>query len=421
MNICVVGLGYIGLPSAGFFAEKGFQVHGMDVNKKVVETLKEGSVHIEEPGLPDLINKVVKSGQLTVSDSVVPSDVFIISVPTPIYENQTADLDYVKSATESVLPYLTKGNIVVIESTIPPRTIDDIVVPIIKEYGFDPDANEIYVAHCPERVIPGNILNELEENNRIVGGYTEEASRKAAEIYRQAVSGDVFETKAITAEMAKLMENTFRDVNIALANELAKVSSKLEVNAHDVISLANMHPRVNIHQPGPGVGGHCLAVDPYFIIEKAQAETPLIQTSREINESMPSFVVEQVKKILQYKDNPKIAALGLAYKGNVDDLRESPAITIVEKLAEQFEVKCHDPFVKEDMTHLKLHSLEEALDGSDIALILTDHNVFKDLGAGVFTTHLSQPYILDTKNCLPAQEGLTIYRIGDLSKVNPIE
>lgn len=421
-KICVIGLGYIGLPTSGFFASKGFHVHGTDVNENVINTLSRGDIHIEEPGLVDVIKSAVETKQLTVSTSPVEADVFIIAVPTPIFKNENANLDYVRKATESIIPYLNKGNIVIVESTIPPRTIDDVVVPIIQEGGFKPEDNEVYVAHCPERVIPGRIMIELVENNRMIGGYTNEAAVKAADVYRQVVDGEVFETTAITAEMSKLMENTFRDVNIALANELAKISEKLGVNAHEVIELANMHPRVNIHQPGPGVGGHCIAVDPYFIVEKAKELSPLIQTSRKINKSMPQFVIDQVDKLTHNIQNPTIAVLGLTYKGNVDDMRESPAVTIVNQLISNgYDVKCHDPHVKNDATELSLFNLEQALADSDIALVLSDHNVFKELSSSVFVSNMKTPVVLDTKNCIPEGEELTLYQIGNLSGLKSIE
>ena len=292
-KICVIGLGYIGLPTSGIFAQAGYDVHGVDVNQDVVDTLNKGEIHIEEPGLPDVIKQAVEAGKIITDTKPTEADVFIIAVPTPVHEDHTANVTYVEQATESILPYVKKGDTIIVESTIPPRTIYDNVAPILTNAGWDLENNDLYLSHCPERVIPGKIMTELIDNTRIVGGYTEEAATKAAEVYRQVVKGEIHLTTALTAEMAKLMENTFRDVNIALANELAKIADKLDVNAHDVIHLANMHPRVNLHHPGPGVGGHCIAVDPYFIIEKAKEVTPLMQAAREINDSMPDFVVNK--------------------------------------------------------------------------------------------------------------------------------
>lgn len=424
-KICVIGLGYIGLPTSGIFAQAGYDVHGVDVNADVVETLNKGDIHIEEPGLPEVIREAVQEGKLKADTKPTEADVFIIAVPTPVYEDHSANVTYVEQATKNILPYVKEGDTIIVESTIPPRTIYDKVAPILTNEGWNLEDNELFLSHCPERVIPGKIMTELIENTRIVGGYTEEAAVKAADVYRQVVRGDIHETTALTAEMAKLMENTYRDVNIALANELAKIAEKLDVNAHDVIHLANMHPRVNIHQPGPGVGGHCIAVDPYFIIEKAQEVTPLIQAAREINDSMPDFVVSQVDKLTENISNPKVAVLGLTYKGNVDDVRESPAIDIVFKLTnskKEYEVFCQDPYVKEKQVPLRMHNLEETLKNADVALVLADHNQYKEMDTALFEEYMKSPVVLDTRNCLPEAKGnTTIYPIGNLSGLKAIE
>ncbi|KGP74530.1 nucleotide sugar dehydrogenase [Pontibacillus yanchengensis] len=423
-KICVIGLGYIGLPTSAIFARAGFEVVGVDVNEKVIHTLNEGNIHIEEPGLGEAVKEGVDAGNLRASTKPEEADVFIIAVPTPVYEDKTANTEYVAQATRDILPYLLKGNTIIVESTIPPRTIDDVVAPILRDANWDLEANELLVSHCPERVIPGKIMDELIHNTRVVGGLTPEAAKKAADVYRAVVKGDIHETVAVTAEMSKLMENTFRDVNIALANELAKVSDKLDVNAHEVINFANMHPRVNILQPGPGVGGHCIAVDPYFIIEKAKEETPLMQRAREINDSMPSFVVEQIEELTQLKMSPKIAIFGLSYKANVDDVRESPAVTIARKLQNHekgFTITCHDPFVKQDMTDLQLESVEDALKEADVALVLADHRQFKEMDPSLFAKYMKTPVVLDTRNCIKDHEGMTLYQIGHLTGLKPIE
>ncbi|MBA2175313.1 nucleotide sugar dehydrogenase [Halobacillus locisalis] len=424
-KICVIGLGYIGLPTSGIFAQAGYDVHGVDVNQDVVDTLNKGEIHIEEPGLPDVIKQAVEAGKIITDTKPTEADVFIIAVPTPVHEDHTANVTYVEQATESILPYVKKGDTIIVESTIPPRTIYDNVAPILTKAGWDLENNDLYLSHCPERVIPGKIMTELIDNTRIVGGYTEEAATKAADVYRKVVKGEIHLTTALTAEMAKLMENTFRDVNIALANELAKIADKLDVNAHDVIHLANMHPRVNLHHPGPGVGGHCIAVDPYFIIEKAKDVTPLMQAAREINDSMPDFVVEQVDKLTENISNPKVAVLGLTYKGNVDDVRESPAIDIVFQLTnsnKDYEVFCQDPYVKDKQVPLKLHSLEDALENADVALVLADHNHYKEMDTALFAEYMKTPVVFDTRNCLPEAKGETIiYPIGNLSGLEPIK
>ncbi|RFU69549.1 nucleotide sugar dehydrogenase [Peribacillus saganii] len=423
-KICVIGLGYIGLPTASVFAKAGYDVLGVDVNKRVVDLLNKGEIHIEEIGLPEMVREVVAAGNLKASVTPEKADVFIIAVPTPIHEDYTANVDYVKDATKAIVPFIEKGNVVIVESTIPPRTMDDVVAPILAEAGIDP-YNDVYLAHCPERVLPGRILIELIENTRIVGGITPEAATKAGDVYRAVVTGDVIETEAVTAEMSKLMENTFRDVNIALANELAKISARLGVNAHHVIELANKHPRVNIHLPGPGVGGHCLAVDPYFIIEKAQAESPLIAESRRINNSMPDFVVEQIGRLTAELKNPVLAVCGLTYKGNIDDVRESPAIEIAEKLLadSRYDVRIHDPHVRDEQVPFKLTTLEEAAKDAHLLVILVDHTEFKLMDEGKLTENMKTPVIFDTRNCLKVADDtkLTVHRIGDLTKLSAIQ
>lgn len=397
-KICIIGLGYIGLPTAAVFARAGFDVLGVDINEKAVNMINNGQVHLEEVGLPEVVKQSVESGKLRASLVAEEADVFIISVPTPIHKDNTANVDYVVDATNSILPFVKKGNTVIVESTIPPRTIDDVVAPIFTKNGWNMK-EDLYLAHCPERVLPGRILIEIVENTRIVGGYTAEAATKAADVYRSIVTGEVIETKAITAEMSKLMENTFRDVNIALANELAKISTKLGVNALDVIELANKHPRVNLHTPGPGVGGHCLAVDPYFIIEKAPVESPLIAKSREINNSMPEFVVEKLQNLVG--DKGKIAVFGLTYKGNIDDVRESPAMDIVQQLMSKgYELGIYDPHVKQEQVSFTLNSFEEAIQDADCIVILADHNEFKTLDEEKIIKNMKHQIIFDTKNCL---------------------
>ncbi|MEW9109053.1 MAG: nucleotide sugar dehydrogenase [Cytobacillus gottheilii] len=416
-KICVVGLGYIGLPTAAMFAKTGFEVVGVDVNENAVNLLNQGKIHIEEVGLGDLVKKVVHEDKLRATTSPEQADVFIIAVPTPNYPDHTANLEYVKSATESILPYLRKDNLVIVESTIPPRTIDDFVVPIIQAEGWNV-GEEIFVTHCPERVLPGRILIELVENTRIVGGINNISAQKAANVYKSFVTGEIILTSAVTAEMSKLMENTYRDVNIALANELAKISDKLGINALEVIQLANRHPRVNLHQPGPGVGGHCLAVDPYFIIEKAPEESPLIINARRINNSMPEFVIEHVNKIVD--SNAKIAVFGLTYKGNIDDVRESPAMDVVSLLQEKnYNLSIYDPHVKQDQVGFKLSTFEEAIDQADCILVLTDHNEFKRLDEVKIHSKMRSPVVFDTKNCVKINsEAIKYYNYGNLYEMN---
>ncbi|WP_226678974.1 nucleotide sugar dehydrogenase [Mesobacillus jeotgali] len=420
-DLCVVGMGYIGLPTSAIFAKNGLNVVGVDINEKAVNLINEGKIHIEEPGLPDLVKKVVENGKLRASLKPVPADAYIIAVPTPIHEDYSADINYVISACKNIAPLVKKGDVIIVESTIPPRTMNDIVQPIFEEFGFNVE-EDLYIAHCPERVLPGRILIELIENTRIVGGLNALAAKKAAEFYKQVVNGEVIETDALTAEMAKLMENTFRDVNIALANELVKISDKLGVNAYDVIQFANKHPRVNIHMPGPGVGGHCLAVDPYFIVEKTPEESQLIQTARNINNSMPGFVVEKIKGLVKNTDNPKIAVLGITYKGNVDDIRESPAIEVLHHLLanKSFNIAVHDPHVLQENTSIQLHSLEDALKDADLAVVLTDHGEFKNLLTQDELANMRSKIFFDTKKVLiPVEDAeVKLYNFNNVFEIN---
>lgn len=420
-NICVIGLGYIGLPTSAVFAKAGYNVVGVDVNPLAVEMINDGKIHIEEVGLGEVVEEVVREGKLKASLQPENADVYIIAVPTPHNEDHTANLNYVVEATKSILPFLMKGNVVIVESTIPPRTIDDIVAPILQEQGWNV-GEEIYLAHCPERVLPGRILIELVENTRIVGGINQESTKKAVEIYRSFVKGKILETTALTAEMSKLMENTFRDVNIALANELVKISEKLGVNALDVINLANHHPRVNLHLPGPGVGGHCLAVDPYFIIEKAPEQSILISDARRTNNSMPYFVVEQLQKMVPHK-NSRIAVLGTTYKGNIDDVRESPAMTIIDLLKLQgYEVAVHDPHVKQEQVSFTLHSFEDAIENAECILILTDHCEFSKLNEEGILKYMKNPVVFDTRNCTDIKdEKIVYYNFNNLYLLQVVE
>lgn len=413
-TICVVGLGYIGLPTATIFANAGKMVRGVDVNFTTVKMINAGQAHIEERGLEELLQKVVVEGRLTADTTPTYADVFIIAVPTPHNEDYTANLEAVIAASKDILPYLKKGNIVIVESTIPPRTINDIVAPIIENEGWRV-GEDIYVAHCPERVLPGKILDELVNNTRIVGGINKVSAKKAAEVYQCFVKAPILETTALIAEMSKLMENTYRDVNIALANELVKISTDLEINALEVIKMANYHPRVNIHSPGPGVGGHCLAIDPYFIIEKSPQNAVLISNARHINNSMPRFVVESVEKLVRGKEG-KIGVLGLTYKGDIDDIRESPSFEIIHSLIEKkYDVKVHDPYAKQSQVPFKLLSLEKTIEGVDCILILTDHSDFQNLDQEMILSKCKSPMILDTKNCVNMKSSeIKYYNFGSL-------
>lgn len=397
MKICTIGLGYIGLPTSIMFAKHNVEVVGVDVKQEVIDTLNAGIIHIEEPGLQEALNEVVQAGNFRASLEPEEANAFIISVPTPNRndEHKSCDLTYVLDAVKTILPFIKKGNVIIVESTIGPRSMDDYVKPLVEEAGFV-IGEDVYLVHCPERVLPGQILHELVYNNRIVGGITPACTEAGARVYSAFVKGEMIKTNAKTAEMSKLMENTFRDVNIALANELAKVCNELEIDALDVIEMANKHPRVNLHQPGPGVGGHCLAVDPYFIVAKAPETAKLIDLSRSINTLMPYYVADNVNALLEKTNGKTITVFGLTYKGNVDDIRESPAMEIYEILKEQgrYEVRAYDPHVKKDFV---INDIEEAVEESDLILILADHNEFKELNWAQLS-NMSTKQIFDTKN-----------------------
>ena len=378
----------------------------------MINNLNKGIIHIEEPGISEIIKNAVKNGVYSASLTPQEADAFIITVPTPyIIENYSCDLSYVISACESIIPYLKEGNTVIIESTIAPMSTNETIKPIFEKAGFTIGKN-LFLAHCPERVLPGKILEELVHNDRIIGGITPECSKKASEVYGQFVEGDLMLTEAKTAELSKCMENTFRDVNIALANELAKICTEIGVNALDVIKMANKHPRVNLHSPGPGVGGHCLAIDPYFIYAKAPEKAKIIKLARDTNNSMPKFVCENVKKIIS---NGKIAILGVSYKGNTGDDRESPAYEIIQELSKDFKIDIHDPHIKNP----NFVSLDEATKNADLILVLCDHNEFKELDYDLISKNMSKPIIFDTKNIIKeVPNEIKLYNYGNLYSLN---
>lgn len=415
-KICVIGLGYIGLPTSAMFAQSGCEVLGVDISEGVVNTLNQGHIHIEEPGLEDVVKEQVQNGNFRASLKPEKADAFIISVPTPNLDDEfrSCDLTYVIQGIEKILPYVEKGNTIIVESTIAPKSMDDVVKPILEKAGYVV-GKDIYLAHCPERVLPGQILYELRHNNRIVGGITPECTEHAADIYGIFVEGEIIKTEAKTAELSKCMENTFRDVNIALANELAKICYELDINCLDVIQMANKHPRVNLHQPGPGVGGHCLAIDPYFICAKAPETAKIIRLARDTNKSMPEFVVDKVNMLVKGIANPKIAAFGVTYKGNVDDVRESPSFEIVEALKNQgYNIQVYDPHVKNS----EYVDLDTAVKDADLVVILTDHNEYKDMNHRHIAELMRRPVLFDTRNIIKEQDdsGLVVVNYGNLYK-----
>lgn len=397
-NICVIGLGYIGLPTASFFAKCGLKVVGVDINLEILNSLLAGRVHIHEPGLDVLVEEVIENGSLTVTETPVASDAFIIAVPTPFFDGKKADLRAVKSAAEAIRPVLKPGNLVVLESTSPPRTTIDIVAPILEKSGLKAGV-DFYLAYSPERVLPGKIMKELVENDRVIGGINQESAQAGYDLYSLFVKGEILLSDSTTAEMVKLMENTYRDVNIAIANEFARLSERFGVNAWEAISLANRHPRVNILNPGPGVGGHCISVDPWFLVEQAPDLTKLISAAREVNDTQPEYVLHLINKSLNGSIPKKISVLGLSYKPDIDDLRESPAIEIANLLADQgFDLIAYEPYKPNgSFQKFKLaHSFQAAIVDSSIIVLLVGHNEFKTITPEYILAHSNAKMILDT-------------------------
>jgi UDP-N-acetyl-D-mannosaminuronic acid dehydrogenase len=390
-KIAVFGLGYVGLPVSAAFASRGFEVIGVEVQPSIVETINSGRIHIVEPDLDMLVQAAVSAGKLRATLKPEPADAFIIAVPTPFKGDKEPNLAYVEQATVMIAPLLKKGNLIVLESTSPVGTTEQICA-WIGEHRPDlilPDPNrekaDIYIAHCPERVLPGSVLRELVDNARIVGGISPGCAEAAAELYQTFVKGEMHLTNARTAELAKLVENAYRDVNIAFANELSIICEKLNINVWDLIDLANRHPRVNILTPGPGVGGHCIAVDPWFIIAAAKGHAKVMRAAREVNDSKPFAVIEKIKAAAARLRQPVIACLGLSYKSDIDDLRESPALHIVEHLAGENagELLVVEPNIRRlpqslsGFPSVRLTDLHSALRDADIIALLVDHRQFK--------------------------------------------
>lgn len=402
-KICVMGLGYIGLPTASLLATKGFEVVGVDVSQKVVDTINQGEIHIVEPDLDILVKSAVHSGNLSASLEPCEADVFIIAVPTPFKDGgpdhisgKKPDLSYIESATKKISPYIKSGDLVILESTSPVGTTDEVVAEILKQAGHAVGEN-VYISHCPERVLPGRILIELVENDRVVGGINEESTKVTVDFYERFVRGAVLPTTAKTAEMVKLTENSSRDVQIAFANELSMICEIENIDTWEVIELANRHPRVNILNPGPGVGGHCIAIDPWFIVDRSPEHSRLIRTAREVNDLKPEWVIERVKKYANKLKNPKIGCLGITFKADVDDLRESPSFGIVNRLMQMGigEISVCEPNIKV-LDGIELCGLDDLIMNSDILLLLVDHKEFRALSSKC----LDEKIIIDTRGFL---------------------
>lgn len=411
-SLCVLGLGYIGLPTAALFASKGWRVHGVDLNDDVVGAVEKGEIHIEEPGLAELVRTSVESGSLTASKTPKAADAYIIAVPTPAYPDGTADMRAVESAVRSILPHLQPNSLVVLESTSPPGTTVNLVVPILEETGLKV-GSDLFVAYSPERVLPGRIVQELVANARVVGGVDARSSELAKEMYETVVEAEVHVSDAPTAEAVKLMENSFRDVNIALANEFAMIAEELGVDVWKAIELANMHPRVNVLRPGPGVGGHCIAVDPYFLISAAPDNSQLLQTARRVNDQMPHHVADIVRE--RCDPGARICGLGVAFKPDVDDVRGSPAVIVLKLLHDAgFEVVAYDSHCSLEGIYMA-ESLAAACDGADLAVLLVDHSEFRSL-APADLDGMAGRTIVDTRALLDEEVwragGFDVVRLG---------
>ena len=427
-KICVIGLGYIGLPTASTFATHGIKVLGVDINQHIIDTLNKGEIHIHEPGLYEEVKKAIQSGNFKAATKPEEADVFIIAVPTPFQENKfgeyngmtykLADMRAVISAVESIVPLLRKGNLVVLESTSPPRTTVDLVTPILARSGLEA-GRDFHLAYSPERVLPGQIMRELIENARVIGGVTPESAQVGHDLYATFVKGQIVKTDATTAEMVKLMENTYRDVNIAIANEFSRLADKFGVDVWEAISLANLHPRVKILKPGPGVGGHCISVDPWFLVEAAPELTPLIYHSRQVNDAQPQFVVDTVKRALGSLNGKKIAALGLAYKPDVEDLRESPANEVVHLLQQEgAQVKAWEPFKPDaNLAGITMSpTFDDSIKEADALLLLVKHTEFIKLNPNEIAQKTKARIVIDTVSGWDAQEwqntGFKFLRLG---------
>lgn len=454
MKICVLGLGYIGFPTACLLANAGHQVVGVDVREAVVDRLRDGQIHItDENGLAEIAQSVLRSGALQVSTTPVEADAFIVCVPTPVrvavnvfdqtpsvrhadalealseaaagteaprresttvvnsVNRHCADRSYVEAAVESIAPVLRPGNLVIIESTVPPGTTEHVILPILERYGWT--RHNILLAHAPERVIPGAIIRELVENDRVIGGLTPAATQAAKELYSTLVKGKIFTTDATTAEFVKLIENTYRDVNIALANEFALVAEHLGIDVQESIALANRHPRVNILKPGPGVGGHCIPVDPYFLIERAPHLTLLMQAARAVNNGMIDHVVKMVDRLSKEENVRRWVVLGAAYKADVGDDRNSPALAIAERMKGLgLSIVIHDPHVERFN-----RPLETVLEGAEGLLVVTDHTVYQHLNPQWVGQFMARRFVIDARLCLDVdawrKHGFIVRRLGD--------
>jgi UDP-N-acetyl-D-mannosaminuronic acid dehydrogenase len=427
-EVSVIGLGYIGLPTAAVIARGGMRVHGTDVTQSVVDTINRGEIHIEEVDLDGLVQGVVSRGLLTASLEVQPADVFVIAVPTPFHKDgqHTPDVTYVLDAAKNVARVLKAGDTVILESTSPVGTTEqmrDVIAaqrPDLKMPGLTQGTPDVSIAYCPERVLPGRILEELTNNDRSIGGITPRCARKALAFYKRFVRGTCVTTDAKSAEMTKLVENSFRDVNIAFANELSMVCDKLGMDVWEVIRLANRHPRVNVLTPGPGVGGHCIAVDPWFIVSAAPEETPLIRTARGVNDGKIHHVIARATELVEANPQATVACLGLAFKANIDDFRESPARLVAATLARRYgsRIRIVEPYASElprefEGTGAVQIDIDTALETCEVLVLLVDHDVFRS----VPLAERASKQVYDTRGIWPDQpRAATVTAEGELRK-----
>ncbi|MHB1274333.1 MAG: nucleotide sugar dehydrogenase [Candidatus Humimicrobiaceae bacterium] len=413
-KICILGLGYIGLPTACMVANNGYEVLGVDVDDDIINKLSKGELHIEEPDLEEIFLKAFNAKKLRVSNKMEACDIYIIAVPTPLNKNNKAELGYVASASEMIKNFIKKGDLVILESTSPPGTTRNIVGKIISDASSLAAGDDYYLAFCPERVLPGKIIFELINNDRVIGGINEKSAELAKEVYASFVKGCVYLTTLETSEFVKLAENTYRDVNIAFANELSDICSEYQINVWDIIKYANMHPRVNILNPGPGVGGHCIAIDPWFILENIRSKDTLIEKCRAINNSRPYNIAKKVLSIIKNIKNPKVTIFGITYKENVGDTRESPALVMIEELVnKKIDVAVYDPVAVNYKE--KVFNLREALEGSDMLVLFVGHNEFKKISFDDMAELMRNRNIFDTRNFyaseLAEKNGFNYFKI----------
>ncbi|MFH0794144.1 MAG: nucleotide sugar dehydrogenase [bacterium] len=424
-TICVMGLGYIGLPTAALLANNNYQVRGVDINEDYVSRLRQGDLPIEEPGLHTIVQSAINSGRLRIETTPAAADVFFICVPTPITLDKKADLGAVISATGAILPHVEKGNLIILESTSPPGTTRSVICRRLEEKGLRP-GEDVYVAYSPERVLPGRILQELIANPRIVGGINPESARRARILYESFVEGRVFETDATTAELVKIVENTFRDISLAYVNELSRLCEDLGTDVWEVVELASQHPRVKLLKPGPGVGGHCISVDPWFLVEQFGEKAKLIETARRVNDQQPIFVAQKAAHLLGNQKGAKVAVWGIAYKGNVDDCRESPAFALIRELQRcGVRVALVDPHVTSAKLHYtvlqekvfpdfdkarlekEMQVQSDPLVGSaaaDLIVLLADHQEFLKVAPAMLRKRVRSARVLDTRRFLDKPE-----------------